>query len=118
MPVAVGVAISRDGVLAYVVNNSGDATVSRLRTYPTTSVAATFPVGASPHRRGSHPTPPFAYVANTGEGTVSLVDLPSAPQNPACGHRRFTGPTCPSDLPASDGGSPISTYMYLGSMTA
>lgn len=104
-----GVAISRDGVLAYVVN-SGDATVSRLR-ISNNSVAATFPVGASPTGVAFAPDAAFAYVANTGEGTVSLFDLPSAPQN----LHAVTGDHWADvsfDPPASDGGSPISTYMY------
>ena len=94
--------------LAYVVN-SGDATVSRLR-ISNNSVAATFPVGASPTGVAFAPDAAFAYVANTGEGTVSLFDLPSAPQN----LHAVTGDHWADvsfDPPASDGGSPISTYV-------
>jgi YVTN family beta-propeller protein len=70
-----GVAISPNGVHAYVTNNGSFAnTVSKINV-ATDTVAATIAVGTQPWGIAINPVGTFAYVANKGNDTVSKIDL-------------------------------------------
>ncbi|MDF3293221.1 beta strand repeat-containing protein, partial [Streptomyces silvisoli] len=67
-----GVAITPDGLQAYVVND-GSNTVSVINT-GTLAVTATVPVGTAPFWVAITPDSLRAYVTNSTDGTVSVVD--------------------------------------------
>ncbi|MGW2376645.1 Ig-like domain repeat protein, partial [Kitasatospora sp. NPDC001683] len=66
-----GVAVSPDGLHAYVTNN-GDNTVSVIAT-ATNTVTATITVGAAPTGVAVSPDGLHAYVTNNGDNTVSVI---------------------------------------------
>jgi YVTN family beta-propeller protein len=74
----IGVAITPDGIRAYVTN-SRDGTVSVID-LASNSVVATVPVGVAPDKVAITPDGAFAYVANISEypsGTLSVINVAS-----------------------------------------
>ena len=66
-----GVAVSPDGMTAYVTNN-GSSTVSVIDT-TTNTVIDTIAVGANPFGVAVSPDSLVVYVANLGDNTVSVI---------------------------------------------